>query len=848
MQDPVWKQVFAALQVRVPDVLPFTSLCPACKGDALHSYKDTLSDSSWHYCPDCGSSGGPVVLAAAAWGCSEEEAATRVQRLSPTRTGLRDWAPAAAERAYRHSALLWGPAAPSRRRVGVDWSLAGFDRAEFEKFQSRQPRSIAVLGYAVIRQLAGQRQRALTREDRTRGGALVVPIETLPDQYSAMWMTGERIELRKDRLIPISDVTAPGALRGFAFLKSVVRADDPFFPDRAFILDDVVTAIELHRRHAESDVTTLPVVAFSPAAQFPRDASFQVFHGRKVVVWGRELSAELVRYAKAVDGRVAVDDRGGVPLGLLDQSLPLRPLAWLESIAQASVGWRDALVLFLEGIDASTRKAALHAVGMSRKEWDELVEARPKSKAARLVEPEGDLPATTSIHRVGYVEVGGEWWTGSVDKPDRLVSEATFRLSRVMVFPRGSLYCGVAQFRGTTAAFVAGSDEFCPDPFRYVQRLFVDRGVGFPSYSPRQASLALKLSAAFHPPEVVRCERRLGWQEAAKMWMFANYSIDAKGDYGPGAGLPRGVVTPTQDLPRPRLPTLGEMEALSRRSTASAVAWEAIAHVASELLAPWCGRGRTNLAVTGGRAARAFGRMCELVGCAFERVSERGRSAYAALEGLPRDCDWPTVVYRYGPGCRLSLWQNVDPAAGIVVGMRRLEADLLYLGGAWSVLRFGRVDRGAFDVPPEVRDAVPHVLPNFLRWWYPRRDKLTRRQGPTPARKWLVEWAAENGWDVEWISDSSKRGYESYPAGGPTKAALGRVLKVSGAWATAPYDPDCKCRWIDRGVFVESLERLGIAPVDELALDRAVRDSGALVKNLSTDRSWAFQALWPAEA
>src|SRR3954451_6741999 len=61
--------------------LPCRVRCPVCAGRRLGVYDDRLVGGVWHHCPDCGTRGDGLDLAAAAWQCSRPVAVRRLKNL-----------------------------------------------------------------------------------------------------------------------------------------------------------------------------------------------------------------------------------------------------------------------------------------------------------------------------------------------------------------------------------------------------------------------------------------------------------------------------------------------------------------------------------------------------------------------------------------------------------------------------------------------------------------------------------------------------------------------------------------------------------------------------------------------
>ncbi len=837
----IWKATFSILGFEEREELPAISRCPVCRQPALHSYQDTLSPDAWHYCLGCGFRGGSVALAAAAWGCAKPAAAERLARLAPDLPILQHWdEQGPAENRGEDLQELLDQERVERTDRHALWDLAEIDRRTVEPFCARYPGCALVLPkMAALRFVPEFSQYRHLRKKDVRLGAFAVSYMDLPGRVTALWITSEPARRQKHFYASVGVSRLSGT--GFGFLDTVPRSNDPDFHNWVFLLDDAESALDAHVRHLDTELSVLPIVSFDYNARLPSPASFSVFRNRRVVVWGRKLTPEIIRYARLAGGEVAIDPDGGSARGPGEPGCGVAPKAWLHRLIETRTSWQKSLEVLVPETPPSARAALLASLGLSTREWTELLaSASPENRTTFRLHLDSAVQAVT----VGDCEVReeGGTWKATLRSGAVTISDAIFRIHRVYSFPKDIVYCGEATYQGTVLPFAARAAEIVPDALAYLRALFLKRSVGLVDYAPEWASRAFRIAVGFSRPELTSCSAKVGWQNAASLWMFANYSIGERGNLGPGLPTPLPPkLVPTTKLGY-RFLKMDDIRRLSAPSEVNACVWAALQHVVTSLLAPWTGQERKNLAVVGRGAFSRFARCVSWMGSDHLRIDERRADALTILDGASDGHDWVLPVVRTRKaGCRLGLWQRRPASDGLIAGFSKLEASLLLLGNNWEALRF-KDPETQYAPDQSYKSILPALVPGFLRWMTQRRFGTAEKIEASQIGPRLVEWFDSLGGKIDWLArfGGARR---VVPGKVSRDRILGAVFNAAGFAGEMRSDFGRRCYWVKASSFFEAIEKRDVTAVSEGMIRKAIQKSGGWME-MSTDEAWAFRAAW----
>jgi hypothetical protein len=467
---------------------PQTAPCPfdGCRGDGC-LYQDTVTDSVWYRCPDCGRTGTPIDLAVATWGGPVAAAVAHLAASAggptvPT-TAVTAYVRWLAERAA--VSRLLALAAGRFPRLDADLialhsDLTAAVGASPARWADRGAAYAVVADRPAVEAVAGKGLFAGAWAD-----AWLIPLYDLPGRVSGVVaVAGER-----SAVIPAwGDAPHPAGWSAAA----TVRPDGP-----VVLACDPVAAVRATVRHLASvawadPFTCVGCLPGSPAIRWP------LTPGRSVTVWAPAITIDVIRHARAVgglvvageydDGVTAVRRTGGA--------------VWAAALGRRARPWPAAAADLFAALPAGDAAQAAATLSLTVGEWAAVAAWAGRSQRGLVA------AARTASRPAAGVLVDGRRVLELADRWEfapsgELVTDAPFRLLSVSRRGGGLTYSGTVSFAGQTFPFEAAATVFQSNAFTWLRKFLLDgRAATLPYFHPRWGPRAFATAVLMHPPAV----------------------------------------------------------------------------------------------------------------------------------------------------------------------------------------------------------------------------------------------------------------------------------------------------------------------------------------------------------
>lgn len=689
-----WQKLFRLLALDAAGaVLPCTSTCPACAG-VLTSFQDNICGGTWHHCSDCKFSGDMVELAAVVWQITIEQAFERLTASglimsSVGRLILPDYLNGfyrkrrAAQNLWEASDSLLEASRPLRCLLGahdageLSWAKFGHNLARLASPQTLKNAGISI-GMKLVDQVA------------------ILPLRDLPGRIVAFVLAVSArdeapIVARRECLVEATKTRpAPPAVLA---VEAVFNAT----PGQTIVVaDNYLTAARIHIRCATTHYASPALIACRSASTLPADVRQHALRCR-VMVWGEEASSNLMALAASLNGRVVIETPKARELSIKTRSAG-KIEAWLNSLAQESVPWRDLLRSRLFALPAAAAAVFIEEMKIDREELTRLLGDENTSLAVKLKSGGFSTGRTVTLDGQVVIEDQHGW---RLAKTGELVSDAIIRVDRAVTRTGTgrTWYQGRVLYREEEIDYVVDGREFERHALRFARQYLLEKQKGLVCFKESWSQRSFELSLLFQPVTAVETVSGYGWDKAHNRFLLPDYSIELGGQVKDTV-VPRIEDEPPFGLVKPVRLTSDELQALVNDRNRD-VLWPTILAVLYNIMAPIYGQPQRGLLRVDDQTT-TLSQVAVAAGC---RLGD-------ADHHVPAGEAWPTVVR---PKTR---WKHgAEEWFGREGGVRFLQTSALtsqiaYLNGGWFLMHSpARLVAGE-----ESLKTVTRLIPDFLHY------------------------------------------------------------------------------------------------------------------------------------
>ena len=615
--------------------------CPLCQQNALHLFDDIPTDGIWLHCNSCSAHGDIITFGAAIWNTSLPATLTRFVDLGLIHSGEADKAAGDYDRSIariRDAENFWLEA-ESQVWNHSDDVIACRLRELGVLHEINATGLVGVAHHDQIASLCAALGRATPTKLRQHGASLVFPYYDFPGRLTGLLLVQYSDEFEsKSTFVPVSGYKRRRPEAGYFLFKAVMGQPSNLLKNNQFVVDDPFWALTMQCEQLKRGLPLLPVVAsYTGPEANSYGFSWQSFPPLTRIFQSHIASPELISRACMAKGYVCVLP----PDKRLQRVLETMALSRLVKIRSNAQTWQTAL------LDTMTQlnEIAAHSFATRLTIPHEKLTAflrRIEDKfspgfADRVLMSAAHAPsAPTRTHRKWIVTARDDGWWSHVGNR---VCSANVVINRVIHADDDKIYSGIIHIDGEKIPFsdnAAKIESMGLLAYAYTiaaphKKLIVfDR-----AWNKRSHIISIELNK----PEFVNASGRLGWDEPADTFRFANFEINNV-----------GVVVPTElpiakkkngVFPEPTAIAPPAIRQFLTPSHENAFVWSVFSAVVANLIDPILRRENIATSIPGPNFVVAA-RLGAALGCAHHQCAAMARNhASKQISDTTRDLEWP---------------------------------------------------------------------------------------------------------------------------------------------------------------------------------------------------------------
>ena len=354
-----------------------------------------------------------------------------------------------------------------------------------------------------------------------RGGhwsdLLFIPYFSSPDRICAFQWIGRHGTPNDFVYHAICASNCPRSTRefGLAGADAVIREPSQFVigvPDAALML-------RLQMRHMNMSLKPLPMVAWYSGKAGKTQNAWEMFSGRQIVIWDRELSAKAILQCYRADADLVIRGPHKDTESAWNDFIKLCSSQDLvQSLCDSARPWREVVRSWL-------KRASQHQVTDLLSEFN--VEKVDPIALFQECEIDLGLDKVSDVRRArvdgkSYIQRGNQWFYQDARRRERLVLNATVRIDAIIHRQAHTEYRGEVVTDSKTFPYkkvVPHRENQCIQTESLIMPA-IRQGVRLVS---KYRAPLIDLACAFHMPDIVRGKTKIGWD--GKAFRFKSYSI-----------------------------------------------------------------------------------------------------------------------------------------------------------------------------------------------------------------------------------------------------------------------------------------------------------------------------------
>ena len=643
-----------------PDQLVFPAVvsCPLCQKNTLHLFDDTSTNGIWLHCNSCLAHGDIITFGAALWNTSPDVAISRFIELNAINPAEKDNAVAEYARAIERfekfeqfwfdaEAQIWGHhddvIACRLRELGVypEIDAAGLVGVAYKEQIDTLQRFV---------------RRPLISAVRDNGASLVFPYYDLPGRITGVLVVQYDEQFTaKQNFISLNQYKRSRPEAGYFLLRTALLPATEPLKSTQFVVDDPMWALSMQCEMLRRGQSLLPVMAsYTGVEANSWGGSWCSFAPVPRIFQSHTISPELISRAASARGYVAIVTqnqrvKNRLATDAMTRLVSIRrnaetwqsrlssALGQMSEIAAHSFATRltippDKLVPFLNKIGSN------FSPGFSDRVLTHV-------KTSKNITPNASQPWQHTV-----IPKSTGWWSVA----NHHICDANIVINKITQADDGEkTYAGTIYLNGEEI-------HFADNAFKIERAGLLAYAAGIVAthkkvmlYDSRWNSRSHLLAIGLSKPELVCVSNRLGWDDRASVFRFANYELAADGT--PSAPNQPSEKNKHAIFPEPVSVAPPAIRQFLTPSQDNAFVWTVAAAVIADLVDPILRRDPVATGFTGDSFAVAQ-QIAAVFGCPHQRIDILHRaSASSAVYSRTAELSWPTTVASVFDAASLSL-------------------------------------------------------------------------------------------------------------------------------------------------------------------------------------------------
>lgn len=735
-----------------PDQLLFPAVvnCPLCQKNTLHLFDDTNTNGIWLHCNSCLAHGDIITFGAALWNTTPADAIERFIELNIINPAEKENGAAEYARVLERfekfeqfwfdaEAQIWGHhddiIACRLRELGVypEIDAAGF---------------VGVAYKEQIHALQRFVRRPLISPLREHGANLVFPYYDLPGRLTGFLLIQyDKNFTAKQHFVAVSQYKRNRPEAGYFLLRTALLPAAETLKSTQFIVDDPMWALSMQCEMLRHGLPLLPVMAsYTGVEANSWGGSWHAFAPVPRIFQSHTVSPELLSRAANARGYVAIVSQNQ----RLKNRLATAAMSRLVSIRKNAETWQTRLE---SAVGQMNEIAAQSFATRLTIPPDKLVPFLTKvgknfspgfsdRVLTRVKTSKNITPAVAQPWRRTVIPKTDGWWSVT----NHHICDANIVINKITQADDGDkTYTGTIYLRGEEIHFVDDAAKIERAGLLTYAAGVVAAHKKVMLYDSRWNSRSHLLAIELSKPELVCVSNKLGWDDRASVFRFANYELAADGS--PSPPCPPSEKNKHAVFPEPVAVAPPAIRQFLTPSPDNAFIWTVVAAIAAGLIAPVLRRDPVATGITGDGFSAAMG-VAAALGCPHQRIDIlRRASASAAVYERTTALDWPTTI------------ANVFDSTSLSPTVPRCHnrPALLQLSPATAAVAptYGWQTISGSAAPTTDFAPLMYVLPAYLQRALRQRMRISRA-GASTAQAVLSDM---HGWLLETYGDAFQLEY-----------------------------------------------------------------------------------------
>jgi hypothetical protein len=716
---------------------PAVVTCPLCQQNALHLFDDIPTDGIWLHCNSCSAHGDIITFGAAIWNTSLPATLTRFVDLGLIHAGEADKAAGDYERTtarVRDAENFW---LESESQVwNHDDDIIACRLRELGVLHEINARGIVgVAHHDQVSALCAALGRATPTKLRTHGTSLVFPYYDLPGRITGLQLVQYSEEFEsKATFVPVSGYKRRRPEAGYFLLSALMQPPSPLLKNNQFIVDDPVWALTMQCEQLKRGLPFLPfAVSYTGPEANSYGFSWQAFPPLTRIFQSHIASPELISRACMAKGYACVLPADKRLNRILErEKTVISRLVKMRSTAQT---WQTAALDTMSQMNEIAAHSFATRLTIPHEKLTAFlhkIEGKfSPGFAGRVLTSAAQAPsAPTRTHRRWIVTARDDGWWNHVGNR---VCSANVIINRVIHADDDKIYSGIIRVDGEKIPFsdtAAKIESMGLLAYAYTVAAPHKKLIVFDRAWNKRSHI---ISIEINKPEFINASNRLGWDEPADTFRFANFEIT-----NVGAVVSTDLALNKKKhgaFPEPTTIAPPAIRQFLTPSHENAFIWSVFSAVAANLINPILRRENVATGIPGPNFIVAA-RLGAALGCPHHQCAAMARNHVSKqISDTTHDLDWP-----------LFTSSTFDDASyGSVIPKCHNRPVLARLAPAAAAAATGYGWQLITGAAPAVTDfsAFRYVLPAYIqhvlrnRMSLTLKDKNTARAVLTDVHDWL---------------------------------------------------------------------------------------------------------------
>ena len=632
-----------------PDQLVFPAVvsCPLCQKNTLHLFDDASTNGIWLHCNSCLAHGDIITFSAALWNTTPDGAIARFIELNAINPAEKDNAANEYARAIERfekfeqfwfdvEAQIWGHhddiIACRLRELGVypEINAAGFVGVAYKEQLDSLQRFV---------------RRPLISPLRDNSASLVFPYYDLPGRLTGFLVVQyDEKFTAKQNFIALNQYRRSRPEAGYFLLRTALSPATEPLKSTQFVVDDPMWALSMQCEMLRHGLPLLPVMAsYTGVEANSWGGSWCAFTPVPRIFQSHAVSPELISRAANARGYVAIVAQNQ----RLKNRLATEAMSRLVSIRKNAETWQTRLASALSQMSEIAAHSFATRLTIPP---DKLVPFLTKIgknfspgfsdrvlthvKTSKNITPTIPQPWQRTV-----IPKADGWWSVT----NQHICDANIVINKITQADDGEkTYTGTIYLAGEEIPFADSASKIERAGLLSYAAAVVASHKKVMLYDSRWNSRSHLIAIGLSKPELVCVSNRLGWDERANVFRFANYELAADGT--PSA--------PNQPSEKNKHAVFHEPVAVAppairqflTPSPENAFVWTVAAAITANLVDPVLRRDPVATGIAGDGFTAALG-VAAALGCPHQRIDIlRRASVSAAVYERTAELEWPTTV------------------------------------------------------------------------------------------------------------------------------------------------------------------------------------------------------------